>query len=350
MDIFPKKFIKRRKINLSENLQILFLRRMSRLLASGYPLLEALQVLKWDKHLAPPAASISRALKNGNSIDASFLQANFHHTIVGYLSFVKSNGDLEGSIKKCLFMFENRIKYRNKFLQTVRYPLTLLFIFIVLLYVIQLFVLPSFADLFQTTAHAPASLVFSILIIDLLFNAGLTVILSLLIGFLGWRIMKNKLSIETQIKIIQSLPVYRKMVKLQTSFHFSTHFSTLLKTGMPYKDILDHMSEQRQLPVLSHYSVLIKQELIKGIAIASLLSRFSLLEKQLTGIFQNTQNSEALAKDLSIYAELLTEEIERKTMKTIAYIQPVFFAILAGFIMFIYITLMWPMFQLLQTI
>jgi competence protein ComGB len=337
-------------MNLSENLQILFLQRISRLLSSGYPLLEALQVLKWDKQLIIPAETIIRSLKNGQSIDASFDKANFHQTIVGYLSFVKSNGDLEGSIEKCLFMFESRIKYRNKFLQTARYPLILLFIFIVLLYVIQLFVLPSFADLFQSSSQASSSLVFSIFIIDFLFNTGLFVILILLIGFLGWRIMKNKINIETQIKMINALFVYRKMVKLQTSFHFATHFGTLLKTGMPYKDILEHMADQKQLPVLSHYSLLIKEELTKGIPIVSLISQFSLLEKQLTGIFQNTQNSESLAKDLSIYAELLTDEIERKTMKTITYIQPVFFAILAGFIMFIYITLMWPMFQLIQTI
>jgi len=150
--------------------------------------------------------------------------------------------------------------------------------------------------------------------------------------------------------MISALPVYRKITKLQTSFHFAIHFSTLLKTGMPYKDILDHMTEQKQLPVLSHYSLMIKKELTKGIPIASIISQFSLLEKQLTNIFQNTQNTGALEKDLTIFAELLTEEIERKTIKTITYIQPVFFSILAGFIMFIYITLMWPMFQLIQTI
>src|SRR5690625_2059865 len=120
MDIFLKKFIKWRKKNLSENLQIRFLQRISRLLSSGYPLLEALQVLKWDKSLIRPAETIIRSLKNGDTIDYSFEQANFHQTITGYLSFVRSNGDLEGSIQKCLFMFENRIKYRNKFLQTVR--------------------------------------------------------------------------------------------------------------------------------------------------------------------------------------------------------------------------------------
>ncbi|GAB3791368.1 hypothetical protein GCM10028868_05370 [Virgibacillus kimchii] len=312
--------------------------------------MEALQVLKWDKQLVTPAEIISRALKDGQSIDTSFLQANFHHTIVGYLSFVKSNGDLEGSIQKCLTMFESRIKYRNKFLQTARYPLILLFIFLMLLYVIQLFVLPSFLDLFQSSSQASSSLLFSIFIIDFLFHAGLLIIILLLISLFGWRIFKDKLEIQTQIKVIQSIPVYRKMVKLQTSFHFATHFSTLLKTGMPYKDIIEHMADQKQLPILSHYSLLIKEELIKGIPIVSLLSQFSLLEKQLTGIFHHQQNSDALERDLSIYAELLTEEIERKTMKAITYIQPLFFAILAGFIMFIYITLMWPMFQLIQTI
>lgn len=350
MDIYLKKYLKIRKQKLPNEIQLRFLKRLNRLLTNGYPLLAALEIIKWDKQLVKSANQIIFSLKNGIAIDQAFQHASFHHTITSYLFFVKANGDLQGSIEKCIEMYEHRISYRKKFQQIVRYPLILMFIFSLLLYFIKQSVLPSFADLFQTSSEASATVVISMMIIDYL-GSFVTILITLfLIAIPIWNFTKRKVTIRNQIKIYYAIPIYRKFLKLQTSFLFATHFSNLLKTGMSFKEILQHMANQKKLPFIAYYSKLIATELSQGLHVTNLISQFTLLEQQLAAIFQKNVDIHALEKDLTVYAELIMEEIDRKTMKAITFIQPVFFIILASFIIFIYITIMWPMFQLIETI
>ncbi len=351
MVLFLKKHIsihKRRK--LPNEVQLRFLRMLSRLLANGYPLIEALEIMKWDNQLAKIATEIMTSLKSGYKIDKAFEQSKFHPTITTYLFFVRVNGDLQTSINKCIEMYAHRVKYMKKFEQMIRYPLILLLIFSTLLYFIKNSVLPSFVDLFQESSAASSTVILSMMIIDYL---GIFVMACCFMVFacaLFWQFNKRKIKIDKQIKFYNALPIYRKFLKLQTSFLIATHISTLLKTGMSIKEILHHLAKQEKLPIIAHYSNLMIEELSKGYPISSLLSQFSFLDKQIATIFQKNANMDALEKDLTIYAEMLTEELQRKIIKAITLIQPLFFIILASFIIFIYVTLMWPMFQLINSI
>lgn len=349
MATFLKRYIKIRKERVANELQLRFLERLHRLLSNGYPLVSALEILTWDKQMTQPAAKITAGLKNGNTIDQAFEEASFHPSITSYLFFIRLNGDLQESIGKCADMFAHRMKYMKKFQQIIRYPLILLFIFSVLLYFIKQYVLPAFSELFQNTS-ASATLSITMKILDFMGTAALISLAVILTALLIWKTRKKKLPVEIQIQLFNSIPIYRSFLKLQTSFLFAMHFNTLLKTGMSFKEILHQMANQHKIPIIAYYSGLMTAELTKGLHITYLLSQFTFLEKQLASIFQKNADIRSLEKDLTVYAELLTEEIQRKIVKTITYIQPVFFIILAGFIIFIYITLMWPMFDLIKTI
>lgn len=335
---------------LNSSLQLRFLQLLHRLLTNGYPLWEAIETIKWNRELVKPAASILNSLEDGLSIEEAFEKAKFHPMITSYLHFAKRNGDLEGSIKKCAAMYEYRIKNTNKFKQAARYPLILLFIFALLLSFIKQSVLPSFQDIFQASPTASSTVQLSIILIEMLTTITTVLFIVFTILLLVWFLTKDNLPIEKQLKIYRTIPLYRSFLRLQTSFYFATHFSSLLKTGMSFKEILDHMTQQNKLPIISYYTRQMTSELSRGVHISSLLTVFYFLEGQLTNIFSKNADAQSLEKDLSIYGELLMEEIQRKIIKVITLIQPVFFAVLAGFIIFIYITLMWPMFQLIKTI
>ncbi|WP_100010665.1 competence type IV pilus assembly protein ComGB [Lentibacillus sediminis] len=350
MAIFPMKFTTIRKGKLPDDIQLRFLKQLNRLLENGYTLIHALEVINWDKQLKTPVRTISSRLKEGASLDEALEHAEFHASICTYLYFTRMNGDITSSLKKAMEIFDHRVRYTKKFRQIIRYPLFLLIIFGVLLYFIQQFVLPSFADIFKSSTQAAGTVNFSLLLIDILSGFALVMLLLLGVILLVWLRTKNNLLIEQQIKIYYKIPVYRSFLKLQTSFLFAIHFSTLLKTGMSYNQILSHMAHQKKLPIIAHYAQLLKEELTRGLPVASLLSQMSLMENQLTAIFQKDVDITALEKDLTVYADMVTEEMERKTIRMLTFIQPVFFVVLASFIIFIYVTLMWPMFQLIQNI
>ncbi|WP_067730397.1 competence type IV pilus assembly protein ComGB [Oceanobacillus damuensis] len=349
MDLFQKRFLIRNK-TLNSDLQLRFLQLLYRLLTTGYPLLDALETIKWNKETKHIADLMIASLRDGLTIDEAFEKAAFHPMITSYLYFVRGNGDLEGTIAKCAAMFEQRITYMKKFQQITRYPAILLVIFVMLLSFIKQKVLPSFQDLFQSSYEVSLTIAISVTVIEILGTILSILVIGGAVSFVIWIVTKGKLPVEKQIKVYEAIPVYRRFLKLQTSFHFAAHFSSLLKTGMSFREILQHMSSQQKLPIIAYYSQQMTTELSKGLHISSLLTVFTFLEDQLTAIFRKNADAHTLEKDLSIYSELLMEELQRKIIKSLTMIQPVFFIILASFIIFIYITLMWPMFQLIKTI
>lgn len=341
--------IRRNKL-LPQEIQLRFLKQLARLLENGYSIIDALEVIKWDKQLISIASEMIESLKHGETVDQAFQYAKFHHTITTYLYFVKDNGNVLSSIKKSAEMYENRLKYTKKFQDMIRYPLILLVIFSILLYFINEWVLPSFLDLFHSNPDASSIILFSMMFIDYLGKVFLVLSVILFIFIIIWHVNKQKFSIETQIKLYSAIPIYRKYLSLQISFQFAVHLSTQLKTGMSIKEILSNMSQQKKLPIIAYYSSLMTTELSNGFPITILLSQLALFEKQLTIIFQKNTDNLALERDLVAYADMLTEELHRKIMKAITLIQPIFFILVGCFVIFIYLTLMWPMMQMIRTI
>lgn len=339
-----------RNKHLSSEEQLRFLKRLSRLLISGYPLIDALEVIKWDRNMAPLSARVITSLTNGKSLDEALKLEMFHHTITDFLFFNKISGDLNGNIKKCIHMFEHRLEYIKKFQEIIRYPIILLFFFSILLYFIKQSVLPSFTNLFPANSGASKTVLLTTMVIEFISMITITLGGILLIIILLWQYIKRKITINKKIKVYSLIPIYRHFVKLQTSFQFATHLSTMIKTGIPLKDILLNMSKQKSTSIVAYYSHLMIGELRKGLHIIHLLPGLIFIDDQLAIIFQKNTDMNDLERDLIAYADLLMEEIHIKIMKTITFIQPLFFIILASFIIFIYITLMWPMFQLIKTI
>ncbi|WP_072887595.1 competence type IV pilus assembly protein ComGB [Ornithinibacillus halophilus] len=332
----------------SSDIQLKFLNRLSRSLNNGYSLIDALETIKWDITLLPIVNPILTHLKNGKSLDQAMELARFHPSITSYLYFVRVNGDLDKSIKRCAELFENRLHYQKKFKQVIRYPFILFIIFSILLFFISKSVLPSFSLLF-TTEDNQSTMQTAMTIIDILGSTLIFIILAIPIIGISWYFIKRKLSVPFQIKIVQKVPLYRKYVLLNTSYLFATHLKSLLKTGMSLNEILTLLSYQSKLPIIAYYSKTMATGLSKGVSISTLLTEFSLLEKNLADIFQRNSNAEALEKDLSIYASYLTEELNQKIVKTITLLQPIFLIIIGLFIVVIYLTVMWPMFELIQT-
>lgn len=348
MDLSLRKHFWKQKMKANEELQLKFLKRLSRLLGNGYPILTALEKLKWDNQLTTLAKQIIISLKNGDAIHSAFEQANFHESITSFLYFVHANNDLDGSLKKAINMFEQRLKNRKKFKQIIRYPILLVFIFSILLYFVKEFVLPGFLDIF--TEESNLTVKYTIIIIDTLTNITVITIILFVVISISWLLIQQNVSIQKQIQLYKKIPIYRNYVMMQTSYFFATHFGSLLKTGMSYREMLKHMENQQKLPIIAHYAKLITNDLSRGVHFSYSVSQLDLLDKRLISIFNQDGDVDALESDLSIYAEMLMEDIEEKTLRLMTWLQPLILILIGGFIIFLYISLMWPMFQLIKTV
>src|SRR5699024_7294007 len=150
--------------------------------------------------------------------------------------------------------------------------------------------------------------------------------------------------------LISKTPILNYFVKMKTSFYFANYFCTFLKVGMSFKDILNHMEKQKKLPIISFYAMQLKEYISRGYEMSEKINELVLLDKQLVEIFYKNINHQSLEQDLRSFANILYDTFQQKLLRMITLIQPVFFVILACFIIFIYATLMWPMFEFIKSI
>ncbi|WP_152656213.1 type II secretion system F family protein [Oceanobacillus sp. CFH 90083] len=342
----PKRFrFNNHKISITTQLQ--FLQVLQRMLSRGLTLIHALDTMKYYGELEPVSKQVLRHLETGDHLDEAMDRAGFHHSIVSYLFVVREKANIYERIEHCYQLFQQRVHYIRKFQQTVRYPLILLLIFSGLIFFIYSRVIPSFQQLMfgelpillQVVIFLSSWLGYSILVLLILFGFGLFI----------WLAVRKNISLETKLTLYKRIPLYRSYQKRQTSFHFAALYSSLLQTGMPMKELLNYMSKQTKLPIISYYAKQMQLEYFKGRSIHGLLTTMEFLENHLTDILSSNIDAKSLAKDLAVYADVSIDTMYQRLQKRIVYIQPIFFSIIGAFIIFIYISLMSPMFELMNT-
>src|SRR5699024_919507 len=330
-----KKLFNRKNNHLNEIEQSYFLDRLYRFLSHGYPLLESLNKMEWDPNLKEIAKEFSGSLKRGTSLEDTFAKLNFHSIIVTYMSFVKANNNLLETIEKCKEMYDYRIENVYKIKHTIKYPVVLFIFFFSILILIKQFVLPSFTNFFLTDSSSAKSVIYSILIIDVVSNILIVMIIALLIAAIIFKHLHKKLDIEQMLRIYQKIPIYRKLLRLQTSYYFSLQMSMFLKTGLSLKAILTHLSTQTENLIINHYAILMIKQLENGENLSHLIMNLSFLELNIAQIFDANIDSILLERDLSAYSDQMNEQIKLNINTSIARIQPVLFIVIALFIVFI---------------
>lgn len=350
MVLFQKRPMITLRRQLKPELQLRFLQQLAKVLTNGYSLLSALETLKWDRSLALLAENTINKLKNGIGFDKALEELKFNPLITTYLYFSKDYGDLEENISKCVGIYEKRLHYYRQFGQAIRYPLILLVVFTMMFFFIQHSVIPNLLTLAQQGTENAILIKLSITVVTVCYYTFIICIFLILLCRIIWQYLKLKVPIETQLIFLKLLPFYRSYLKLNTSFLFATHISSLLKSGLSIKDVLAILEKQSRLPLLSYYSSLLTKGLNQGIPISFVITNLFFINSQLAKLFQKNANTELLEKDLTIYAAMLIEQLNQRILKAITYIQPIFFILLGIMIILIYLSLIWPMYQIFETI
>lgn len=306
--------------------------------------------MQWDERIAEECRSITESLKQGKQLDEAFQLIKFDEEVISYLFFSRVNGELATTVKQCAEMMKSRLASVKKFKQTARYPVFLLFLTTSLLWFVKQSVYPAFYDLFSSSGSVSPILSFSIILIDLLFASirSLIIFLFLMIPFV--KFVQNRTDIDFQLKLYQKIPLYRGYLRKRITFLFSLHLSSFFHAGFSHKEAFEAIAYQNKHPILSRYAQYIIEDLELGTPISTILPTLYFLETDLQSIFQKHATSSWIEKDLTAYAEFLVDQMQEQIRKFASIIQPAVFCFLGFLIIFVYLSIMLPMFQLINSI
>src|SRR5699024_1089419 len=144
-------------------------------------------------------------------------------------------------------------------------------------------------------------IIYSIMIIDIVSNIFIVMTVVIIITSIIFKIFHKKLNIEQKLRISQKIPLYKYLLKLQTSYYLTLQMSMILKTGLSLKEILTHLSKQKENLIINHYAKLMIKQLENGENLSHLIMNLYFLEINIAQIFDANIDSKLLERDLSAY-------------------------------------------------
>lgn len=108
--------------------------------------------------------------------------------------------------------------------------------------------------------------------------------------------------------------------------------------------------QQTYSPFLQQEASEIKHRLVSGESLEQIMNERNPYRKELSQIIKHGQISGNLADELAIYADLLFQKIEQYLTKTLTIIQPIIFTIVGLIVLLMFLAIMLPMLQFIQSL
>lgn len=329
-----------------------FLTRIGLLMKRGYSLSNSLELyaLNERKEIQMQIAKILEQLKSGDRIYEILDRFQFPSDIVASLYFFERYDLPEGFIHSGQFL-EKRETFKSKLQKILQYPLFLVWLTSFMVYLLFRYLIPQFSKLYDsigsTLPKASQLIILTVKTLPYFFIiGGILIVIFIILRYIK---LRNK-SPRTKLLYLLRFPVIRTFTKLFVTHRFSLNLSSLLHSGVSINEAIQIFEQQTYSPFLKQEANEIKYRLVSGEALEEIMNEREPYQKELAAIIKHGQISGNLADELMIYAEMLFLKIEEHVMKTLNIIQPIIFTIVGFIILLMFLAVMLPMLQFIQSL
>ncbi|EMI9085756.1 MULTISPECIES: competence type IV pilus assembly protein ComGB [Bacillus] len=333
--------------------QVVLLKRLGELLEKGYSLLQALEFLRFQLPLEKKVQlqRMIDGLKDGKSLHDSFHQLMFHQEMLSYLFYAEQHGDISFALQQGSALLYKKVKYRKDMMKIMQYPMFLAFFLIIMIFVFNRILLPQVDMVYSSFGSTAPLLTEQILsTIKLLPYLMFSTIFIFMIGCSLYMFYFRKLPHMQQVKIMLRIPLIKTFLIIKHSHYFATQLSGLLHGGLSVLEALTIMMEQKYHPFFQYEAGRIERQLIAGEPLQSIIAKSGYYEKELSYIITHGQANGNLAIELGDYSDLIMEKMEQKIKRMLVIIQPILFTCIGGIVVLMYLAMIMPMFQMMNSI
>lgn len=332
--------------------QAQFLKRLGELITKGYSLLQGIEFLmihanrKQQKDLN----NCLDLLKEGELLHEALEKLKFNKDILSFLYFANQHGDLNIALTESSKMVEKQFQYRERMMKMMRYPLFLLCFVALMLYMIQTSLLPQFEILLSSMNRN--ELPFSVWFLNLAQISKMALIagiVMLVFCAMYYFLYFKKLTPLERIRKLISIPYVNKYFILVVSYYFSSQLSTLIKGGLSIYQAIQIFEQLPYLLLFQEDAKEMKQQLVAGENLESIIRSRKHYEMELAIVITHGQANGELARELYDYSQFSLQRLEEKLGKILVMLQPIMYSIVGIMIMVMYLILLMPMFNMMNT-
>lgn len=350
MDVLLPMF-KQAKFSLLEQCEII--ERCGELLDRGFSVQQVIEILElyYSKKKEVIFRVMKQSLFEGQSFYESLRASGFSSIICEFIYLAEKNGDLANGCRNAGLTYRKLILKANQLKIKLIYPMVLFFFIFLIFLFIRLTIYPNF-ELLQAQNTSPKTSTQSILITipTILFYLFFFFSISIFFVFIYWKWYQKKVSEIKMWRLLSRMPILKNGIQSYLTYYFSYQLYSLLNAGISIQNCLLVFKEIQTKGWLRDLAILIEQQLLLGNNFATSIASTKLFSKELEkSIYLGDQNGK-LVLELEHVSEFNFLKLEQSMMKAIHFIQPMMFTFIAIIIICLYLSILLPIFQMMEGI
>lgn len=304
-------------------------------------------------YLKEPSQAYSRIIeeqKKGSDLREVFKILGFPSRIVLPIHLSSVHGFIEETTRVLARHSQMYEKTFNRLRSLLMYPVCLFIIIFVLFTIFRLSFLPNMESLFASKNNENTSLFLSKFLLNLPNAFFLFTITFLLVIFLFHKLWLSRKTIEFKQHFYNKFPIVKVWNKLILTHVFSRELGTMLESGLSLQDSLAALISQYEDPLLKYVGEKMKNEAIMGKSFYESAISLQCFTNEFPQFISHGENSGYLGRELTIYSDVLAEQLEGKLSRYLNILQPTLFLILAIFIVGAYLSILLPLYKTINFI
>lgn len=275
----------------------------------------------------------------------------YPQVIITQIYFSEQYGNLTETIDHSILYLNKIEQVKKRFIKTIQYPLMLFIVFYMLLLAVSKTILPQFKEIYQSM-NVEVSSSLNILIYIFSYLPTILMIILLILIFTILVIYSRYLSIDVSKKIyyFNKIPIIRKYVSIFRSYHLSRDFSFFIQNGIRLNKIIEIYISQTKDDVLKYIGIYIKRSMQEGTDLPNAIKALKCFEETLIEYIKHGENKSKLDSELYYFSVFMLDKLERNLLKHLRWVQPIIFAILSLLIISLYLIIILPMLNMVDSI
>ena len=350
---FSSPVLWQRKVSLTD--LIMFSRQMYSLMKAGIPIIRAIEGLAQSTNsvrLQQILQELVDQLENGRNLSQAMAvhPAVFSRLMVSIVHVGENTGRLDEAFLQLTYYFEQELETRKQIKQATRYPFFVLLTLIVAMFILNLAVIPQFANMFaRFNAELPwstkallASSEFFIAYWPLM----LIVAVAAGFGFRSYISTDNGRKVWGRWKI--RFPIIGSVIYRATLGRFARSFGMMLKAGVPMTSALTLVADAVDNDYLGDIIREMRRNIERGeslLRVSQQSQMFTPLVLQMLAVGEETG---AMDEMLSEVAGFYEREVAFDLKSLTAKIEPILICIVAVMVLILALGIFTPMWDMLN--
>ncbi len=333
---------------------VIFTRQMYSLTHAGIPLLRAVNGLAEttnSKRMSAALRDVVDQLERGRTLSSALHRHPkiFNQLFVSVVHVGENTGKLDDAFLQLSEYLIREQETRKQIKSATRYPIFVILALVIALVVMNIFVIPIFADMFKKfDAELPFMTQLLLGMSDFFINKWpLMLIMIFLVVFGVYRYLKTKNGRYKWDRMQIKMPIIGSVIERTLLGRFARSFSMMLVSGVPLTTALNLVADAVSNTYMADRIITMRRSIEKGESLTRVANNsklFTPLVMQMISVGEETGRVDELLAEVADYYE---REVDYDLKSLTSKIEPVLIVIVAVMVLVLALGIFTPMWEMM---